>query len=100
MPNIKATTEFTAWLDGLADDKDRRRIAIRLARVEAGLIGDAEPVGEGVSELRLHFGPGYRVYFVRRGIELIWLLCGGDKSTQQRDIKRAKELAKELRGTQ
>lgn len=100
MPQIKATTEFTSWLDAIEDDRDRRRIAVRLARVEAGLVGDAEPVGEGVSELRLHFGPGYRVYFVRRGHELIWLLCGGDKSSQSRDIKRAKELAKTLGGTQ
>lgn len=96
MPTIKATNEFTSWLDDLADDRDRRRIAIRLARVEAGLIGDAQPVGDGVSELRFHFGPGYRVYFVKRGNELIWLLCGGDKSTQSKDIKRAKELAKAL----
>lgn len=100
MPKVRATEEFTDWLDGIADDRDRRRIAIRLARVEAGLTGDAEPVGQGVSELRLHFGPGYRVYFARHGDELIWLLCGGDKSTQPRDIKRAKELANRLRGRQ
>ncbi len=71
-------------------------ILARLARFQLGNLGDVEPVGEGVSEARIKFGPGYRVYFVRRGDILIVVLCGGDKSTQARDIARAKRLAKEL----
>jgi putative addiction module killer protein len=72
-----------------------QRIAVRLSRMQLGNLGDIAPVGEGVSEARIHYGPGYRLYFVRRGEVVIVLLCGGDKSGQARDIERAKTLAKE-----
>lgn len=81
---------------GLRDHRARARIAARIDRLALGNPGDVEPVGEGVSELRIHHGPGYRVYFVRRGSVLIVLLCGGDKSTQTKDIKIAKALAADL----
>lgn len=84
------------WLENLRDRKAAAKIAARLARLELGNFGDAEPVGEGVTELRIHFGPGYRVYVVQRGEVLVVVLCGGDKSSQDRDIKRAKEMAREL----
>jgi putative addiction module killer protein len=96
MLTIRQTETFRAWMAGLADRTAQRRIAQRLLRVQAGLMGDAKPVGEGVSELRVDHGPGYRVYFVRRGAELIVLLCGGDKRSQDRDIKLAKAMAKEI----
>lgn len=78
------------WLQGLNDRQARARIEARLARVAVGNLGDVEPVGEGVLELRIDWGPGYRVYFSRLGNVVVFLLCGGDKRTQQRDIKRAK----------
>lgn len=81
---------------GLRDNNARIRIAARIRRAEMGNFGDAEPVGEGVSEMRIHYGPGYRVYFVRQGTDVVILLCGGDKSTQARDIAAAKEMAKEV----
>ena len=81
---------FVEWLQGLADRQARTRIEARLARVAVGNFGDVEPVGGGVLELRIDWGPGYRVYFSRVGQVIILLLCGGDKRTQQRDIKRAK----------
>jgi len=92
---IRETTPFSMWLRSLRDNRARARIAARVRRLAFGAFGDVQPVGEGVSELRLHFGPGYRVYFVQRGQVLIILLCGGDKSTQGRDIATAKKLAKE-----
>lgn len=82
---------FVEWLQGLADRQARARIQARLARVAAGNFGDVGPVGEGVLELRIDSGPGYRVYFARVGNVIVLLLCGGDKRTQQRDIKRAKD---------
>jgi len=82
---------FVEWLKGLDDRQARTRIEARLARVAVGNFGDVEPVGEGVMELRIDWGPGYRVYFARVGQVIVLLLCGGDKRTQQRDIKRAKE---------
>ena len=82
---------FAEWLGGLADRQARARVQARLARVGAGNFGDVEPVGEGVLELRIDWGPGYRVYFARIGQVIVLLLCGGDKRTQQRDIKRAKD---------
>lgn len=88
--------EFAAWLSGLADPRGKARIARRIEQAEAGNFGDCEPVGEGVSEMRIHYGPGYRAYFTRRGDVVYLLLLGGDKSTQKRDIKRAKEMARKL----
>nr|WP_252263873.1 type II toxin-antitoxin system RelE/ParE family toxin [Paracidobacterium acidisoli] len=80
---------------GLRDAQARARIAARIRRLAFGNPGDVKPVGDGVSELRIHYGPGYRVYFIQRGTVLIVLLCGGDKSTQDKDIEAAKRLAKE-----
>jgi putative addiction module killer protein len=81
---------FTEWLDGLRDRMTQKRILARLARLEQGNYGDYKPVGEGVNELRLFFGSGYRVYFGERGNDLVVLLCGGDKSSQDSDIQQAK----------
>jgi putative addiction module killer protein len=81
----------------LRDQKARARIDARIRRLELGNPGDVEPVGEGVSELKIDYGPGYRVYFVKNGKTVVVLLCGGDKSTQDQDIKKAKTLAKELK---
>lgn len=81
---------FTEWLDTLRDVKARAKIRVSLDRLQLGNPGDSKSVGEGVSELRIDFGPGYRVYFGQDGTKLVILLCGGDKSTQQEDIKRAK----------
>jgi putative addiction module killer protein len=88
---------FRDWLDGLRDAKGRAAIRSRIDRVEEGLFGDHESVGEGVFELRIHFGPGYRVYYGEDGPRIVLLLCGGDKSTQTKDIRRAKELWAEYR---
>lgn len=93
MLSIKPLPEFTAWLEGLADVTIRSVVVARLKRLELGLMGDVEPVGDGVSELRIHLGAGWRVYFTQRGTQLIVLLVGGSKRTQKRDIKRAKALA-------
>ena len=84
------------WRKNLRDSRARARIASRIDRLSAGNPGDAKPVGEGVSELRVDYGPGYRVYFVRRGNQIVILLCGGDKSSQDGDIARAKSLAREF----
>jgi putative addiction module killer protein len=92
---IKQTEEFRIWEEKLKDRRARAMIAARLLRLAEGLVGDAQPVGEGISELRIHYGPGYRIYFQRRGALLVVLLCGGDKSSQDRDIARAKRLAQE-----
>lgn len=86
--------EFDAWLEGLKDKAGKAVIARRIERAEAGHFGDCEPVGEGVSEMRIHVGPGYRAYFTRRGEVVYFLLLGGDKATQKRDVKRAKEMAR------
>ncbi|MFZ0605873.1 MAG: type II toxin-antitoxin system RelE/ParE family toxin [Roseiarcus sp.] len=96
MIEVRQTDLFKNWFAGLRDAGAKRRIAQRIVRVQSGLLGDVKPVGEGVSELRVDYGPGYRVYFVRRGAEVIILLCGGDKRTQERDISRAKALAAEV----
>jgi putative addiction module killer protein len=82
---------FAEWLDRIADRQVRAKIDARLTRVAAGNFGDVEPVGQGVSELRIDWGPGYRIYFGQLGQAIVLLLCGGDKRTQQRDIERAKE---------
>lgn len=86
---------YTDWLRSLRDQKTQERIRIRIRRLESGLYGDCEPVGEGVSELRMFFGPGYRVYFGEDAENIVVLLCGGDKSSQKRDISTAKEYWKE-----
>lgn len=96
MYSIKSTPEFTAWLDGLTDESVRGIVAARIKRLALGLMGDVEPVGGGVSELRIHIGAGWRVYFVKRGREVIVLLAGGSKRTQKADIRRAKALASRL----
>ncbi|EEW40144.1 putative addiction module killer protein [Klebsiella pneumoniae subsp. rhinoscleromatis ATCC 13884] len=96
MKTIYTTEAFDDWFDGLRDKMAQKRIQARIKRAEVGNFGDSEPVGEGVSEMRIHYGPGYRVYFVQNGIEVVILLAGGDKSTQQKDIKLALELARQL----
>jgi len=95
MIEVRQTAEYTDWVARLRDQTAVQRINVRIRRLSLGNFGDAQPVGEGVSELRIDYGPGYRVYFKRRGPQIVLLLCGGDKSTQQRDIERAKALAKE-----
>ena len=96
MIEIRKTEIFANWLDNLRDVRARARVLVRIERLVAGLAGDVRPVGEGISELRVDYGPGYRVYFKRTGRELIVLLVGGDKRTQSQDIQRAKRLAKNL----
>lgn len=93
MIELKQTETFRKWRLRLRDQRARALIAFRLDRLAQGHAGDAEAVGEGISELRIHYGPGYRIYFQKRGNTIIVLLCGGDKSTQARDIKTAKRLA-------
>jgi putative addiction module killer protein len=88
---------FAEWLSGLADRKGKARILGRLTSAEHGNFGDCEPVGDGVSEMKIHYGPGYRVYFVRNGATIYVLLNGGDKGSQKRDIERAKGMARELK---
>jgi putative addiction module killer protein len=94
--DIRKTDVFAQWLDALRDIRARAKVQARIERLAAGNAGDAEPVGEGVSELRINYGPGYRVYVKRRGHEVIILLAGGDKSTQTTDIKTALRLARNL----
>lgn len=93
---VYRTSEFDQWLRGLRDRKAVVKITVRLDRLRAGNPGDTKPVGDGVHELRLTYGPGYRVYYLYHGRFVVFLLCGGDKSTQKRDIERAKALAKEV----
>jgi putative addiction module killer protein len=96
MPEIRQTQEFRTWVASLRDATAKARIVVRVERVGRGLMGDIKPVGGGVSELRIDHGPGYRVYLTQRGHVLVVLLCGGDKSTQAKDIAQAKALAKDL----
>lgn len=91
---------FTEWLNALRDTVAQARIRVRLRQVQAGNFGDAQPVGDGVSELRIHMGAGYRVYYGQHGKTVVILLCGGDKSSQAADIKRAKELWSEWKRRQ
>lgn len=93
MLDVRQTETFTRWLTRLRDERARVLIAARIERLAFGHLGDSKPIGEGLSELRIHYGPGYRLYFQRRGKELIILLCGGDKRTQTRDIAAAKIIA-------
>jgi putative addiction module killer protein len=95
MIEFKQTETFRKWRERLKDERTRAIIACRLDRLGFGLAGDAKPVGQGISELRIDYGPGYRVYFQRRGDTIILLLCGGDKSTQAKDIESAKQLSKQ-----
>lgn len=88
---------YTNWLSSLKDQKAKERIRVRIRRLESGLYGDCEPVGEGVSELRMFFGPGYRIYFGEDEVNTVILLSGGDKGSQNRDIKIAKEYWKEYK---
>ena len=96
MIEIRQTEAFADWLRGLRDRRAAARIAERLRRLALGNAGDVKPVGEGLSELRIDYGPGYRVYLIKRGESLVVVLCGGDKADQNRDIARAKVLAKEI----
>ncbi|MBK1700993.1 type II toxin-antitoxin system RelE/ParE family toxin [Thiococcus pfennigii] len=96
MMEVRKTEVYVKWLDGLRDIRARARVLARVERLAAGNPGDAEPVGEGVSELRIDYGPGYRVYYKQQGRELVILLVGGDKSSQSRDIKAALHLARNL----
>jgi putative addiction module killer protein len=93
---IRKTVLFAEWLDGLRDLRARARVQVRIERLAAGLAGDMKPVGEGVSELRVDYGPGYRVYFTKRGVAVVILLAGGDKRTQAADIRAAIRLARNL----
>ena len=96
MIEIRKTEHFANWLDNLRDIQAKARVLVRIERLASGNAGDVKPVGESVSEMRINYGPGYRVYFIQRGSELIILLAGGDKSSQSRDIKAAVRLAQNL----
>jgi len=96
MIEVRRTAEFIDWITDLRDVSARARIAKRIDRIAQGNFGDVKSVGDGVSELRFTFGPGYRVYFTRKGDVVVILLCGGDKDSQARDIERAKALALEV----
>lgn len=92
MPAIRQTESYASWFANLRDERARIRIDVRIKRLALGNAGDVESVGEGVSELRIDYGPGYRVYFTRRGEDIVLLLCGGDKRMQDRDIREAQSL--------
>ncbi len=96
MTEIRKTDVFAKWLDGLRDVRARARVLVRIERLAAGNPGDVRPVGEGISELRIDYGAGYRVYYKRHGRKVLILLAGGDKSSQSRDIKKAQRLAQDL----
>ncbi len=98
MTSVLTTTTFDHWFSKLKDRQAFFRIQARIDRIEDGNFGDCKPVGEGVSEMRIDCGPGYRVYFTQRGMEIVILLAGGDKSSQAKDIKTALRLAQELKG--
>ncbi len=96
MYEIRRTDTFSKWLDRLRDARARVRVLSRLTRAEEGNLGDTKPVGESVSEMRIDYGPGYRIYFTKRRNTIVVLLVGGDKSSQEQDIKRAIQLARDL----
>ncbi len=97
MFTLLRSSDFDSWLSGLADPQGKARVLARLRSATLGNLGDCESVGEGVAEMRIHHGPGYRVYLMRDGATVYLLLTGGDKSSQKRDIERAKKMAKALR---
>ena len=96
MIEVRQTDEFKTWLRRLKDDNALARIVTRIRRIEQGNLGDTKSIGSGVMEIRVDYGPGYRIYYVRRGAAIVILLCGGDKRTQRQDIRRAQELAERL----
>ncbi len=96
MLEVRQTATYAEWFSGLRDRTARTRIDIRIRRLSLGNAGDVKPVGEGISELRIDHGPGYRVYFIQKGNVYVVLLAGGDKATQDRDIREAKALARDL----
>ena len=96
MIEVRKTEAFSNWIDGLQDLRARARILVRIERFIAGNPGDIKPIGEGVSEMRIDYGPGYRVYFKKAGLKVIILLAGGDKNTQSKDIKIALQLSRNL----
>jgi putative addiction module killer protein len=98
MLEVRQTAVFARWFGGLKDRKAKARIQARIDRLETGHFGDVAPVGEGISELRIFYGPGYRIYFVQRASIVVILLSGGDKSSQQADIAKAREIARQLKG--
>lgn len=93
---VRETEIFSTWLSGLRDPKARAKIALRVDRLARGNPGDAEPVGEGISEMRIHYGPGYRVYYTKVGQLIVLLLCGGNKKTQAADIRSAKAMRRRI----
>ncbi|MFC0225689.1 type II toxin-antitoxin system RelE/ParE family toxin [Serratia aquatilis] len=93
MKEIIRSETFSNWLTALKDARARARILMRIDRMKEGNFGDSEPIGDGLSEARIHYGPGYRVYFMHQGNQIVVLLCGGDKTTQSKDIKQAKRIA-------
>jgi len=96
MPEVRQTRQFRTWLRRLKDSNAVARIVARIRRMEQGNFGDTRSVGGGVMELRVDYGPGYRIYYVNRGAEIVILLCGGDKRAQQQDIRRAHDLVRDL----
>ena len=100
MLKVESTWEFDRWLRDLKDRRSRARILMRLERLSLGNLGDVKPIGSGLLEMRINTGPGYRVYFLKHGESLVLLLCGGDKSTQQKDIRVAHQLAADWRAIQ
>lgn len=98
MIEIRETETYAEWFSRLKDERAKARINARIYRLSMGNPGDVKPVGEGVSELRIDYGPGYRVYFVKHGKVVVILLCGGDKATQSGDIATAKQMAQEVKG--
>jgi putative addiction module killer protein len=96
MYDIETTEEFDNWLQGLREGKAQKVIVKRIRSMSLGSLGQTRTLGNGLFEAKIHFGPGFRLYFVNKGVKIIVLLCGGEKSTQKQDIKRAKEMAKEI----
>lgn len=95
MNSVRQTDTFQKWFEGLRDRPAQKHILVRIGRLERGNFGDVKPVGDGISELRINYGPGYRLYLIRRELEVVLLLCGGDKDSQTRHIRAAKQLVKE-----